>query len=347
MRYKTQQWLCVMISMMICLALMGALNYLFARVRMFEQLPFSWGNKDAVGFERLPGSPDIHFRDIIDIDTDREVTIISVDREQRAMGLYDPALFFRHEKGLYGVAEEERYFSDQDYRTGADVSIFVSHQDFASPEERGQVAGNKNSRGGKVLFAIEPRYGRLYVPWVDEVRNLASVSKLGSEVYVRSESQTVLADIRERLSAVGYTEKRLMIPPFISGLRQAIMAGRVKEHLLPATVLCLYLGFAVAMYYHHRRYRKQMKVAQIFGAGLFSMSRYRVWPFVVKVCLLLVLFGAMMHLWEGKWFISGLPEIYRVWILVLHGVVSVLLYQIGFVLQYLRLRLSTGGAYEV
>lgn len=319
---------------------------MFTRSRIFEQLPFFLETENSIGFSRPSGEKPFRFQDFLDVEKDRELAVISVDAKHRCLGLYDPALYFRREKGIVGIGPE-RYFSDLDYRTGADVSIIVSHEGFNQPKDRMKLAGTSNSRGGRVLFAIEPRFGQLYVPWVDEIRNLSSMPDIGTEIYVRSDSEAVRTDMRKQMLELGFREQTVPTPPLLDGFREALSVTKAKEALILSVALCLYMGYAAALFYHHRRYRKQIKVAYLFGGRYVLLCRYRVLPFVLMVSTGLALFAVSTVLWTGKWFISGLPGSYLGTLTICHGVLSVALYQIGFTWQYLHLRLQGGGHDEV
>ena len=137
------------------------------------------------------------FEDIIDVDKDTGVLVISRDEDSEVIGVYDPEMV-RAFENTYSGAGFTRYFSYDDYVNKTKAGILVSNAcdwEYTSENQRAIMLW--------ILTALSIMTG------VKEVVNLASLETLGDYVYLDYGDRQVADRIIKRLQDSGYRRQTL------------------------------------------------------------------------------------------------------------------------------------------
>jgi len=256
-----QQLLLNLLSILIALSVLMIVAYIQERVTEWSPGAYPFGMSEKHVIMKRESEQRVTFDDIIDVDKDTGVVVISRDENSKTIGVYDPnmVMAFRNTSALgIGIA---RYFSYDDYVNKTKVGILVSYAD-----NRDYTSDNIS----EVLYCTHVRDAFNYDGNTKEVVNLASMDTLGEYVFLDYGDKQVADRIIKRLRNFGYRRHNLMEQ---IGLLKALLNANIfpDGNILTAGLL-IYLFFGVASYWHFYNDRKKISVHFLHGGTLKKMA---------------------------------------------------------------------------
>ena len=205
MTYKKQCILCAVISCMIMSSTFISLTYCLGKRISAEDMPYGLSENYAMFVRKNPCKKQLG--DIIDLEKDNKVTLISEYTGENYISLYDPRYYFYGENSVESIGER-RYFSSEDYlehtKTGVAV-VWSDDQLFGADMQQMTQPGICE----ECIFLINSS-SKLYKSGIEYIVNMTSLEKMGETVYVDSDDLKELQKIESRFISEGYkkTERK-------------------------------------------------------------------------------------------------------------------------------------------
>lgn len=265
MAYRKQCILCAIISCLIMSSTFISFTYCIGRRIAAKDVPYGLSENyiKLVRENRCEKSVE----EIIDLENDTNVTIISEYSNENYIALYDPRYYFYNENPVQSIGER-RYFSKKDYlehtKTGAAVAWSESQLFGGNIQQMTQ-------RGicEECIFLIDTS-SKLYQSGIDYIVNMTSVEKMGETIYIDSDDTEKLQKIEHRLVSEGYkvAEKKqntwIKIEDIIPQSLYEIVVFMANAALYP-----IYAFACGMMFFYNRRILKINKLCGGTGWKIF------------------------------------------------------------------------------
>ncbi len=331
MRYIFLKWLSSLISLLVLLVFMVSFNYVVSRNEASRTQIFSLSPK-AMVFKNNDEFISAEPSDIINIENDLNVTVITTDTEWDHAGIYDPRLFYATDNQIVmpGIS---RYFSNRDYVSRKNVSVLVKHHYMADVSERVGCMTQKNASGIPYLFCVDT-YSKLYDSSIDEFINLISLPALGDTVYLDADSSSDLSDIARSLTDSGYTLVKQTQPNALNAFVNSFNQVGYHELLIIGSSSLLYVIFLFVCYHYFLGHIKLLSVHKFSGGNFRTMVKTFVLPLIVSNTIIL-LFSFLFY-----YFVQSNPNYiyfslqYFLTLLTIHWIVATCFFFIGFSMNY-------------
>ena len=129
MKYKTQNLLCVIMSITTLFSSLFCIDYITKSSIYKNDIPYGMSINYLKLVKSVPDNIHVIFEDVINIDLDTQLTIISEFDNANYMGIYDPAYAYVHQNSIIAPGTT-RYFSINDYQNKVKSGIYVKDVDF-------------------------------------------------------------------------------------------------------------------------------------------------------------------------------------------------------------------------
>ena len=219
--------------------------------------------------------------DIVDLQEDRNITIITKDDTWNYNGLYDPRYRYVHDQMLTYVSMA-KYFSIRDYASPSN-EVIVMDNDPENPAF-GILEGQADEKGRKITGVFTP-LAELYDSTVDEVRNMAETG-FGKTVYLDSDDRQVLKRVSARLEEYGWKEKKAY-KHSLAGLVSMTLNAPGNQYRFVDVLCCLslYLLFLVICLISFHKEGRRLALNLLYSGERNRLYRYFLCPFVVLNCI--------------------------------------------------------------
>lgn len=268
MKIKNRQLLIVLISILIALSALMILTYIQGTAIFKEVYPFSMGRNYVV----MKGNPEqpVSFEDIIDINEDTGILVISRNENAETVGVYDPNMVMAFENTQW-IIGYTRYFSYDDYLNKTKSGIIISD----IPDREFKYYTSEKISEAIYCTGSNSRFN--YDGHTKEVVNLASLDALGDYVYLDYGDELVANRIIGRLADSGYN--RLSIE--YVGLLKSLFSSKESYDGLMTAGLLIYAFFGLVAFWHFYNDRKRVFIHFLHGGSLKKMASKLVGQFVI------------------------------------------------------------------
>ncbi|HBC32205.1 MAG TPA: hypothetical protein DC024_13310 [Clostridiales bacterium] len=309
------------ISVFVAVSAIMMLSYVQAQAIYQEAYPFGMGQNHIV--MKSDSKKQVCFSDVINIDEDIDVLIISRDDENsETIGVYDPSMvmaFWNTASGL-GIT---RYFSYDDYINKTKSGILIT--DNSTVDKIAYISENIDD----LMYCVDTQSSFNYYGDTKEVVNLASLSTLGNNIYLDYGNEKVANNIVKRLTNLGYRKLSLEYV----GLLESIFSFNhdIYEAIMIAG-LVIYLLFGVVAFWHLYNNRKEIRIHLLHGGTLKSLA-INLWQFVILnlIGMIPVTIFSLFQRKMGNMFTSNVS---LMMFLGVHVLITSILYMLAFSLVY-------------
>lgn len=192
----------------------------------------------------------VEFSEVVDVEQDDKITLLSEYTGKNYMGLYDPSFYFYNQKMIECVGSA-RYFSYQDYKNKTKTAIYVKDSDIFVGFSAMQSI--RTPLIDKCIFNINT-LSDLYKDNIDYIINQTSLDFLGDVVYIDSSDKKVIENVGKKLENKGYTK----IEPEEEHLTVTLLQGCLSNFrgsvvLIPALLSYILFLFSCIMYFVNNR----------------------------------------------------------------------------------------------
>ncbi|MDD2213646.1 MAG: hypothetical protein PHR21_03785 [Oscillospiraceae bacterium] len=310
MRFRSQLILCLISST--CLLIITALASQYTVGSMLKATDTPFGLSYHYLEYKTDQSPEerLSADQLLDLQQDTDVTIISLDETEGVMGLYDPRMYYGGVAAAIGLYGNYRYFSMDDYREHTDAYIKVRHT--ADDGSSIYIYADKNPyvKGRIELLQIGPS-ALLYDSRVDEIDNLTALSNLGSSLWLDADDPAQLNTLSQKLEASGYRRQPAAtadLGTWFTALGQTFRQARSASLLTLA--LAFNLLFILMMLVLWQSNQKLLYLHKQNGGRGFSSFRTLVWPYLIGQLLAflpaLAFYGLLRQ--QDLWPVFGLAD---------------------------------------
>lgn len=329
---KRQLTMCI-ISTLISMSVLMMFTYVHASVVNSNPTPFYMTSKHIV--MKSESLQHITFDDIIDVDKDKSIIVISRDSDSEVVGIYDPNMIFAFEN-TFVSAGLTRYFSYDDYINKTKAGVLVLGN---QPNDLLNYKSLTNERIQDVIYSVDSQSRFNYDGKIKEVINLASFQALGDTIYIDYGDKEIANKLVTKLTNFGYRK----YPQEPIGLLKALMGSdkNIIEVIMSGGVL-IYIAFAVIAFWSFYNIRKEVSIHFLHGGTIKTVSKNLVSGFAIwnLFGMVPVLFLAHVLRNEGYLLISKTS----LWSFIMfHVLLTLLLYILAFCLMFRIIRNSKRG----
>lgn len=222
---------------------------------------------------QLVSNEKINFQDIINVDRDTCITLISEYPSKNYIALYDPSYYYYRQK-MVDYIGITRYFSYSDYQNKTNTGILVSDNSniFAGYSA---LVNHNTPLLDELIFSINP-LSVLYQPNIDYIINQASIKHLGNTVYIDSKDLQAVHDIEDRLISAGYQIVNNTHPNLL-GICKFIVSNGLYEKIILIPALSLYIIFLYTCFMFFTNNKQVLKIHILHGGNtmytFFTLSK--------------------------------------------------------------------------
>lgn len=326
MNYKQQSALCGVISCLILLTTYFSIEYVATNGAWGMEIPYGL-SENYIVFQQ-EGEP-ANFSDIVDIEKDTNITLLSEYENKRIMALYDSAYYFYPEK-MVNMIGKTRYFSKEDYEKKSSTGIFVSDKEDVDTAFV-EFLRAKNAPVEEIIFGINP-LSKLYRKDIDYILNLAEKEVLGERVYLDSSNLKDRNRVAKKLLEAGYVIENKKKTNMFKAVRLGFAELHEKAVIIPSMALYGIFLIVCSMSFYNNQHI--IKVHQRCGGtkqGIFLYMGKRFFRVnIAGSVLMLILYGAFFEMDVLGMF--GIKE--YILIMLLHIIVTTFFYYQGYYLNY-------------
>lgn len=261
MNYKKQSIICAIISGLIFVTIIISVGYSVGTGKFASDTPYGL----SVKYIKLikTNNAKVKYSDIIDLNEDKKITIVSEYKNQNYLGFYDPQLYFYDQKMINAVGVT-RYFSESDYINEAKTGVLVTNTDlflgFSS------IPSVSTPLIEECIFNINT-LSSLYKKDIKYIINLTSLDSMGDVIYMDSESINELQSVKEKLLDKGYEiEQREELSLVESIILACARNFRALVLFIPAIALYPIFLFSCTMYFINNR--RILKIHKLHGGNI-------------------------------------------------------------------------------
>lgn len=335
MKFSTRQLLINLLSILIALSAIMMLSYVQASVinRAPNAFPFNMGLNYVI-MKREPGQR-VSFDDIVDVDEDTGVLIISRDENSETIGVYDPNMTKAFENTIPGrLMGMTRYFSYDDYVNKTKAGILVTY----APRQE-----YTSDNISELLYCTDLRSSFNYDRQVKEVVNLASLDTLGEYVYLDYGDEEVANRIIKRLRDSGY---RRQTPEYVGLLKSLFSAKGFYDGIMTGGLL-IYVFFGLAAFWHFYNDRKTISIHFLHGGTLKKMAGNLGVKFILLNLLGMIPVLLFSFFQQRTIFFFMMTDFSLMTFLAVHVLLTSLMYFLAFYFVFVMVRTSRRGDYYV
>ena len=325
---NNRQLLINFISTLISISAIMMLSYIQgkAMARDPNAFPFYMGPNNVI--MKRNTEQRVIFEDIIDVDKDTGVLVISRDEDSEVIGVYDPEMV-RAFENTYSGAGFTRYFSYDDYVNKTKAGILVSNAcDWEYTSEN----------ISELLYCTDINSSFNYDGRTKEVVNLASLETLGDYVYLDYGDRQVADRIIKRLQDSGYRRQTL---GYI-GLLKTLFGSKEFADGVMTGGLVIYAFFGVASFWQFYNDRKKISLHFLHGGTLKKMTGKIMSPFV-GLSVLGTIPVLLFSFWQRKTLYMTINNTSLLMFLATHVLITSLMYFLAFYSVFTMIRKSERG----
>lgn len=282
--YIKNNKLILILTTFVCIVSLILLGYIQGRSSASLHRDFSMYPINSVHL-RIGTNP-VLFSDVINLDEDTEVLIISKYDNQSYAGIYDPMMREAFQSQLV-LAGRTRYFSKADYQDKTLSGILI---DDNLAYNIGWCKSTKTERIDDPISCIESMSRLSNNNTINEVVNLASLDHMGDDVYIESENTKALENLQDRFLKLGYDLVETERVGFVQSLFFSL-TDLSAETFMAVAVLALYCLYGYTIYLYIYGQRKELTIHLIHGATfksiLGSFLRYFSFSYCCGVVLMI------------------------------------------------------------
>lgn len=279
----------ITVSALIGISVFMLLTFVHSRVSTSEQEPFRMSFR----YKTLQKTTEnkVVFDDVINLENDKNVLVVTYNRNQDYIGVYDPMMTLAFEN-IVVLPGATRYFSELDYANKTKSGIIVNFNDVFDLDSCKRV---KHPLVDDVMYCTDNQSAFSTIPNVTTVINLASLQDFGELVYIDGPSDEAVETIVTRLQGLGYT----LQPKQRVGMVAAVLNAH-KDRLasIMAGGILLYGVFAVVVFWHFFHRRKELTLHYLHGG-----TQKTVFHNLGKNFMILSFIG-MIPIYLVGWFLS-------------------------------------------
>lgn len=260
--------LIIILSLLTNMCILFVLNYAISNTIHEDLLPYNLSENyiELVNKEQISAQ----VQEIIDFHDYDHLIVIAEMRDSRTVGLLDLQMKYYKEASKVTVPNINRYFSEKDYSSGAQVGILVN---------TGDIFDLEGAKASKTTYELDEVINSLYSDlWdygsVNLLQNLYSVDfNEVTRVFVDSTDFREINRIKNELLNHGFkiVEKERDIP-LLPVLLTSMSRGKNQRFLVVANisvfVMYIYMSFVFFL-----NYKKYIRVSRIVGGDFIMMIK--------------------------------------------------------------------------
>ena len=300
-----------------------------AMTRESDAYPFYMGQNYVI--MKADSGQRVSFEDIIDIDKDTGVLVISRGINSETIGVYDPDMTMAFENAFTGRGIT-RYFSHDDYTNKTKSGIIVS----STPENITPEYTSANI--SEVMYSTDINSSFNYDGYTKEVVNLASLETLGEYVYLDYGDKQSANRIIGLLRDSGYSRQS---GDYI-GLLESLFSFKGWIGSTMTDGLLIYVFFGVASFWHFYNDRKKITIHFLHGGTLKRMTSNLMGQFVILSLLGMIPVLIFSSLQRGTGYLV-MTKSSLLMFLITHILITSLMYLLTFYSVFTMIRNSKRG----
>jgi hypothetical protein len=273
MKVKFEQLLMGALSVLTALSVMFMLSY--TQLKLTAQQSYSvFGMSENSVTMKSYSKPKAAFDDIIDVDKDNDVLVISRDTDSAIIGVYDPSMVMAFQN-TYVLMGYTRYFSHQDYVNKAKSGIVISD---SLTHDINAWKSHTSEEIEDVMYATDTQSRFNDFENTSKVVNMASLDILGEYIYLDYGDKEAANRIIDRLIDLGYyrfDEEYIGLMATILGSFQSGPFG-----IIMVSGLMIYLSFGIVAYWHFYNRSKEITIHFLHGGTLIRAAKNTIKEFV-------------------------------------------------------------------
>lgn len=266
MRTLKTNWLTIILFLLLNICILFAVNYALGYIMNGEYMPYGLSRnhlelvRDDQSIEQL--------KDIIEIDNYDNLIMIAEVEDSNYIGLLDlqNKYYTQSTKAIYPIAY--RYFSKDDYISGARVGVLVNHCDFFDVES--VKSGNVAYQLDEVLNCLESPNLMAYP--INSLQNIFSIDfSEVSRVFVDSTDIEEINTVKFKLKEHGFisADKDHNISIF-GAILYSLQGGRYQQFLITAGI-SVFILYNLMLFIHFWTHKSYIRISRIVGGTLKSM----------------------------------------------------------------------------
>lgn len=301
-----------------------------AMARATDAYPFYMGTNYII--MKRDSEQRVSFDDIIDVDKDTGVLVISRDENSETIGVYDPNMIMAFQNAFTGGRGITRYFSHDDYINKTKSGIIVS----STPENITPEYTSTNI--SEVMYCTDINSSFNYDGYTKEVVNLASLDTLGEYVYLDYGDEQSANRIIGLLRDTGYSRQS----GGYVGLLESLLSFKGFMNRIMTGGFLIYVFFGVTSFWHFYNDRKKITIRFLHGGTLKRMTSKLMGQFIILSLLGMIPVLIFSSLQRGAGYLV-MTSSSLLMFLVTHMLITSLMYSSTFFSVFVMIRNSKRG----
>lgn len=310
------KYLITVVSGLVALSALMLLTYIQGKATNLEPNPFFMGSNCVQLKTDFPAQ--VHFSDVVDIDEDDSVLLISREEKSGIVGVYDPNMVMAFENTFYGLGAT-RYFSYDDYRQKTDAYILVN-------DELVDLRYDRKQQKGDLMYCVDSNSRFNYDGHTKKITSLAAMETFCEYVYIDYGNKEIAAKIVDKLIDAGYRRVHRQY----AGLLKSIFGsthGPLERVMIGG--LLIYVFLCLATYWHFYNQRRKITIHFLHGGDYRAVCINLVGPLILlNIVGVVPAIAASYFLRQVGYFSMSNASLWT--FLGVHVVVTSLIYIVGF-----------------
>lgn len=257
----------IILSILICAIVLMLTTYIHvAIVTDLEQNYYMTSNHKV--FRK--GNKHVSFFDVIDLEVDSNVVVISEYDEKDYVGIYDPMMVLAGEN-TYQLAGRTRYFNQSDYKNKFKSGILLSNI-----EHQNQCQTLGKSKMDVVLYCAENI--DMYKEKTTHLLNLSALDDLGDTVYIDFDDPKTAESFLKKIESFGYQDISVKNYRFIDVFSKLEVAQII---LYMSVLLAVYLLLYMMLFWSFLNDRKYIYLHFLHGGNQKTIFLRYLQPFLL------------------------------------------------------------------
>lgn len=258
-------------SVILFMILILTVNYTFANYYFNNSNDIPFGLSDNAVVLKSRNGNNVPYSDIIDLDKNTDIRIITTTKNKKVIGIYDPSMYYYVNSTKFTLPVALRYFSKEDYSSKANTSIAINQCSLG--ESQGEDMDNIGLRfNTTIINCLESS------PLANNdtviIKNLFSIpNQSNSTIYIDSSRINQIKDVQKDFEKNGFVKvntKKLNIN-IVNSLYQSYQSKYPKFLIISSfTLLMLYI---VICYSIIEKNKNKMYI-NIVNGGSFAQILY-------------------------------------------------------------------------
>jgi len=328
MNFKKQQVYCSLLSLSLLLITMFVFNYVYSRSYFRQEVPYNL----SINYKKMIKKDDreVNINEIVNINQNIEITIISEYSDKSILGIYDPRMYFSNENHfiLEGVT---RYFSKLDYLNDIKSGIRVIY-DFNNQNNPISCKEFKSENVDDFMFCID-KNSSLYRNNIKEIVNLSSLKRLGDIVYIDANNAEIYEDVVSKLSKSGYENENTFTTSIFQMFFQSLFSNANQASMI-LSMFSLYGIYVFVCFFHFSYNRKLIQVNFTYGGSIYSVFKKIGFKYLIYNAFfsILSIFVYILYNYLGYFTLFKISDF--VSILTIHYLYTSLMYGVTYIINF-------------